>query len=149
MGDQSSFVEKQANRSSRLHCRVKGIEDLIRQGFLYSYVDVLGTHVAEGHYDLVGPNGEIILPQVWETIIKPDWTVTMHMWPMPEAEKDSPPLDDDEVPVLQDILRPVKPKKDKSTGSLKNKNRWSRAVQAWRDLSHGAEGDLRNWKEEE
>jgi hypothetical protein len=28
--------------------------------------------VAEGHYDLIGPNGDIILPQVWETVIEPN-----------------------------------------------------------------------------
>ena len=33
---------------------------------------------------MVGPQGDIILPQVWETVIEPDWTITMHMWPMPE-----------------------------------------------------------------
>ena len=64
------------------------MEELIRQAFLH--VDVIGPLVAEGHYDLIGPNGEIILPQVWETMIEPDWSVTMHMWPMPEPRL--PPL---------------------------------------------------------
>lgn len=64
------------------------MEDLIRQAFLH--VDVIGPHVQEGHYDLIGPNGEIILPQVWETMIEPDWAVTMHMWPMPEPPKPGP-----------------------------------------------------------
>ena len=58
------------------------MEELIRQAFLH--VDVIGPHVAEGHYDLVGPHGEIILPQVWETMIEPDWVITMHMWPIPD-----------------------------------------------------------------
>ena len=58
------------------------MEDLIRQAF--AHIDVLGPHVAEGHYDLVGPDGEIILPQVWETMIEPDWAITMHMWPIPD-----------------------------------------------------------------
>ncbi|KAL8759778.1 MAG: hypothetical protein Q9199_000502 [Rusavskia elegans] len=65
-----------------------GMDYLIRQAFLH--VEVIGPHVADGHYDLVGPNGEIILPQVWETVIEPDWTITMHMWPIPEP----PPLPD-------------------------------------------------------
>jgi hypothetical protein len=30
------------------------------------------------------------LPQVWETMIEPDWSITMHMWPMPEPRH--PPL---------------------------------------------------------
>lgn len=53
------------------------MEDLINQGFLR--IEVIGPHMAEGHYDLVGPDGEVILPQVWENIIEPDWTVTMHI----------------------------------------------------------------------
>ena len=68
------------------------MEDLIRQAFLH--VEVIGPHVAEGHYDLVGPGGDIILPQVWETVIEPDWVVTMHMWPIPEPPKpEDPPPD--------------------------------------------------------
>jgi hypothetical protein len=35
----------------------------------------------------VGPDGEIILPQVWDNMIKPDWEVSMHMWPLPETPK--------------------------------------------------------------
>ena len=59
----------------------QGMEELIKQAFLH--VEIIGPHVAEGHYDLVGPSGEIILPQLWERMIEPDWTITMHMWPMP------------------------------------------------------------------
>lgn len=74
------------------------MEELIKQAFLH--VDIIGPHVHQGHYDLVGPDGEIILPQVWETMIQPDWAITMHMWPMPEpppkeepAPLPPPPLD--------------------------------------------------------
>lgn len=86
----------------------QGMEDLIRQAFMH--VDVIGPHVVEGHYDLVGPNGDIILPQVWETVIEPDWTITMHMWPMPEKPKtpDPPPHDDVDVLVIDDT-KPQKP----------------------------------------
>jgi hypothetical protein len=56
------------------------MEELIKQAFLH--VDVIGPHVQAGHYDLIGPNGEIILPQVWDKVIEPDWAVTMQMWPM-------------------------------------------------------------------
>src|SRR5690242_15203661 len=65
------------------------MEELIKQAFLH--VDVIGPHVHEGHYDLVGPDGEIILPQVWETMVQPDWAITMHMWPMPEPPKKKEP----------------------------------------------------------
>jgi hypothetical protein len=56
------------------------MEDLIKQAFIH--VDVIGPHVQHGHYDLIGPNGEIILPTVWEKVVEPDWAITMHMWPM-------------------------------------------------------------------
>nr|KMM69756.1 hypothetical protein CPAG_06070 [Coccidioides posadasii RMSCC 3488] len=56
----------------------QGMEELIRQAFLH--VDVIGQHVAEGHYDLV-----------WETVVEPDWTITMHMWPIPEKPKEPDP----------------------------------------------------------
>lgn len=71
----------------------KGMEGLIKQAFLH--VDLIGQHVQEGHYDLCGPDGEIILPQVWETMIQPDWEISMHMWPMPEPKspKDKHPED--------------------------------------------------------
>lgn len=69
----------------------KGMEELIKQAFLH--VDVIGPHVHQGHYDLVSPDGEIVLPQVWDTIIQPGMAITMHMWPMPEpppAHADTP-----------------------------------------------------------
>ncbi|TVY35726.1 hypothetical protein LSUB1_G006775 [Lachnellula subtilissima] len=59
------------------------MEELIRQAFLH--VDIVGAQVQAGRYDLLGPNGEIILPQVWEQVIEPDMAITMQMWPMPEA----------------------------------------------------------------
>jgi hypothetical protein len=63
---------------------MQGMEHLIKQAFLH--VDLLGPHVQEGHYDLIGPDGEIILPQVWDTMIKPDYAIEMQMWPIPELD---------------------------------------------------------------
>ncbi|KAF7907820.1 hypothetical protein BELL_0394g00070 [Botrytis elliptica] len=65
-----------------------GMEDLVKQAFLH--VDIIGPHVNDGHYDLLGPTGEIILPQVWESVIEPGWLITMHMWPMPEPRRQAP-----------------------------------------------------------
>ncbi|OXN01755.1 hypothetical protein CDV58_09450, partial [Aspergillus fumigatus] len=79
-----------------LCCTWQGMEELIRQAFLH--IEVIGPHVAEGHYDLVGPNGDIILPQVWETVIEPDWTITMHMWPIPEKPKSPGPAEGGTAP---------------------------------------------------
>ena len=66
------------------------MKSLIDQAFLH--VEPTGHHVHEGHYDLVGPDGEIILPQVWETMVKPDMSITMQMWPMPEPKIMEPPF---------------------------------------------------------
>ncbi|EFY91540.1 putative kinetoplast-associated protein KAP [Metarhizium acridum CQMa 102] len=65
----------------------QGMEDLIKQAF--QQVGVLGPHVQQGRYDLTGPNGEIILPSVWDKVVQPDWSITMTMWPM-DANK--PPV---------------------------------------------------------
>jgi hypothetical protein len=63
----------------------KGMESLIKQAF--AHVDVVGAHVQEGHYDLMSPAGEIVLPQVWDMMVEPGWEVSMHMWPVPETPK--------------------------------------------------------------
>ena len=68
------------------------MEELIKQAFLH--VDIIGPHVQDGHYDLIGPNGEIILPSVWEKVIEPDWAITMHMWPM-----DKTPMQRGQMPI--------------------------------------------------
>ncbi|CAG8957145.1 hypothetical protein HYFRA_00009346 [Hymenoscyphus fraxineus] len=62
-----------------------GIEELIKEAFLH--VEIIGPHVNEGHYDLISPSGEIILPRAWETTIQEGWDITMHMWPIPESQK--------------------------------------------------------------
>ncbi|KAI9788457.1 MAG: hypothetical protein M1816_006893 [Peltula sp. TS41687] len=53
------------------------MEKLIRQVFRH-HVDE--PYVAERRYHLIGPSGDIILPQDWEALIKPDWEVTMWLW---------------------------------------------------------------------
>ena len=65
------------------------MEYLIKEAF--THVEGIGPHVDAGHYDLLGPQGEIILPHIWETVIEPDWTITMHMWPMNEENPEPPP----------------------------------------------------------
>ncbi|KAI1446554.1 hypothetical protein F5Y02DRAFT_416843 [Annulohypoxylon stygium] len=73
-------------------CRTwEGMEELIKEAFVH--VDIIGPHVQAGHYDLIGPNGEIILPKIWEEVVKPNWAITMHMWPMerPRPAPQPPP----------------------------------------------------------
>ncbi|EQK98053.1 protein related to kinetoplast-associated protein KAP [Ophiocordyceps sinensis CO18] len=71
----------------------QGMEDLIKQAF--KHVDVIGPHVQEGHYDLIGPGNEIILPSVWERVVEPEWSISMTMWPvekMPPLGPKLPPM---------------------------------------------------------
>lgn len=86
------------------------MEYLIKEAFIH--IEGIGPHVAEGHYDLLGPHGEIILPHVWETVIEPDWTITMHMWPMPEPKEEEPAAEEEEAPaeeVVDEGLPPPPP----------------------------------------
>ena len=97
------------------------MEDLIRQAFLH--VEIIGPHVADGHYDLVGSNGEIILPQVWDTMIEPDAMITMHMWPLPEPppkeEEKEKPADPPPVDVVVVVPDGKKAKGGKAAKALK------------------------------
>ncbi|OGE54524.1 hypothetical protein PENARI_c006G06162 [Penicillium arizonense] len=98
----------------------QGMEELIRQAFLH--IEVIGPHVADGHYDLIGPNGDIILPQVWETVIEPDWAITMHMWPIPEKPKeDPPPPAEVPAPLDKPAEAPPESKKKAESGNKKAK----------------------------
>jgi hypothetical protein len=54
---------------------------LIDQAFLH--VNIIGSHVNEGHFDLINEDGKIILPDVFETMVSPGCKITQHMWPMP------------------------------------------------------------------
>ena len=61
------------------------MKDLIRQ--MFQHIDAMDQrvrvdqHVYDGHYDLIGREGETILPQAWEEVIEPGMYITMHMWP--------------------------------------------------------------------
>ena len=63
------------------------MEYLIKEAFLH--VETYGPHVANGEYDLVGPQGEIIMKHVWEIVIQPGWEISMHMWPIPEPPEEA------------------------------------------------------------
>lgn len=61
---------------------------LIQEAF--APMEVYGPLVAAQRFDLLGPEGEIILPHVWETVIEQDWSITMHMWPIEEPKEEEP-----------------------------------------------------------
>ena len=58
------------------------MEHLIKEIFLV--VPNLGLRVADGQYDLCGPQDEILSPSNWGSMIEPGWEITMRMWPSPE-----------------------------------------------------------------
>jgi hypothetical protein len=57
---------------------------LIEQSF--AHVDNLYDHVADGCYDLIGPNSEVIMPEYYEDVIQPGMTIKMLLWPLPESD---------------------------------------------------------------
>ncbi|KAL9054558.1 MAG: hypothetical protein Q9162_004114 [Coniocarpon cinnabarinum] len=88
-----------------------GMYNLIQQAF--RQIENYDEEVANQHFDLIGPDGEIILPATWEVLVQPDWTVKMHMWPMAKEvleEKPKPEMPD--VPPEHGHHRPGRPKKD-------------------------------------
>ncbi|KAK5943563.1 hypothetical protein PMZ80_004571 [Knufia obscura] len=74
-------------------CKWDDMEGLIHQAF--SHIDKIGPHVLHGHYDLIGPDKEIIMPDYWEDSIAPGMQITMMLWPIPEPEPEpEPPMPD-------------------------------------------------------
>ncbi|KAK4166849.1 hypothetical protein QBC43DRAFT_286236 [Cladorrhinum sp. PSN259] len=67
-------------------CRTWQIS-LIEQAFCH--MDSIWPHIEEGRYDLMAPHGEIILPSVWDQTVKPNWAVSMYMWPIEKQPSSS------------------------------------------------------------
>lgn len=65
------------------------MEELIKQAF--DQVDVLRQHVRDGHYDLIGGDGAIILPSLWDKVVSPGMLITMTMRPMENLPPDHGP----------------------------------------------------------
>lgn len=57
----------------------RGIEELVRLAFLH--VVIVGQRVNEGHYDILNPAGEVILPQLWEHYEQPGWEISISIRP--------------------------------------------------------------------
>lgn len=56
------------------------MEGLINQAF--AHIEGIGPHVRKGRYDLEGPDGNLIMKEIWDTTIQPGWQVNMKMWPV-------------------------------------------------------------------
>ncbi|RKF53295.1 hypothetical protein GcC1_222001 [Golovinomyces cichoracearum] len=68
-----------------------GIHELIKQAF--ANVPLVGPQVSAEQYELLDSNGEIIIPQAWESTIEPDQSITMRLWKIdkPEPKPSTPP----------------------------------------------------------
>lgn len=129
-----------------------GMESLIKQAFVR--VDVLEHHVQEGHYDLMNPDSEIILPVAWDATVEPGWEVSMHMWPIPETpknmkEKKPEPEPEDEIvmnlddnTIIDDVFAGmnlndfVRTEAAQVQSVKKNKSKFSKAKAAKRNSEH-------------
>ncbi|KAF7958159.1 hypothetical protein EAE96_003721 [Botrytis aclada] len=84
-----------------------GITELIKAAFLH--VDIIGPHVSEGHYDIMNPAGEVILPQLWQDHVQPGWEISMSMWPIPGPPKPRFPTLTPNAPVHVIVDRVLEP----------------------------------------
>lgn len=85
------------------------MEYLIKEAFLH--VEDYGPHVDKGMYDLIGPHGEIVMKSVWETVVEPGWSISMHMWPLPPPpEPEEPPAEEAaDIVIVDDSVPPAPP----------------------------------------
>lgn len=51
------------------------MENLIKCSF--SHIESMNSKIFRGSYDILSPTGEIVLPQVWDKVIKPGWVVEL------------------------------------------------------------------------
>ncbi|KAL6714174.1 hypothetical protein ACLMJK_008668 [Lecanora helva] len=58
------------------------LEGLIRRRFTPH--DPVGLKVFKKEYDILSPTGEIILPETWELLLQPGWTIGMRLRPTQE-----------------------------------------------------------------
>jgi hypothetical protein len=83
------------------------MENLICQAF--AHVSDLAEHVVMGHYDLLGPEDEIIMPEFWDVAIEPGISIRMMLWEIKKDEpmiEEIPPPGDDGILNLDEILNP-------------------------------------------
>ena len=59
------------------------MENLIKRSF--AHVESMNSKIFRGSYDILGPTGEIILPEIWDSVVKPGWVVELRFWDFPAA----------------------------------------------------------------
>ena len=66
----------------------EGMEGLMEDAFAQD--DVIRRQISQGQYRLMGPDGDIIIPRVWESTIQPGWEISLQMGREPEEAKTKP-----------------------------------------------------------
>ena len=61
------------------------MENLIKRSF--SHVESMNSKIFRGSYDILSPTGEIILPEIWDSVIRPGWVVELRFWDFRIAEE--------------------------------------------------------------
>ncbi|KAM0802875.1 hypothetical protein BDR22DRAFT_100137 [Usnea florida] len=56
----------------------QNMENLIKRSF--SHIESRNSQIFRGSYDILSPTGEIVLPEIWDTVIKPGWVVELRFW---------------------------------------------------------------------
>ena len=81
------------------------MENLIKRSF--SHVESVDSRIFRGRYDILSPEGEIILPEIWDSVIRPGWVVELRFWDFRRAEvtdwKDPEAGVEEIAPVIQSI----------------------------------------------
>ena len=70
--------EKRYQFKANLVTILQNMENLIKRSF--SHIESLNSQIFRGSYDILSPTGEIILPEIWDTVIKPGWVVELRFW---------------------------------------------------------------------
>ncbi|THW57432.1 hypothetical protein D6D20_07986 [Aureobasidium pullulans] len=128
----------------------KGMKTSVRRAFVN--IEHIGPHVANGCYNLLSPDNEIILPSAWEMVIQPGWDIKMELWPLPDSitEKINTASDVSPPEIMPTIVgAPENRSQDKSSEALVSAfaNRDSSddpIVEVFMDDSHGRWGRARS-----
>ncbi len=56
------------------------MKNFIHDSYKHPIAQADAPHIADGRYDLMNSNGEFILPQVWDKLIKPGESTTMYTY---------------------------------------------------------------------
>ena len=83
----SSLSAEMYRIKAYLVIKFQNMENLIRRSF--SHLESLNSEIVRGSYDIRGPTGEIILQEIWDTVIKPAWTGELRLWEYAETRRAS------------------------------------------------------------